>query len=188
MTQKSLTASPICGSAAIFAEGAEHLPIVVGDFALTIAAIDGTHGELSLEWLDARSGKPARPTAADLAGSIPVAGQADLAGGDVATLLSPDGRHLFVQWSTEALIVDVDAGTVQLVASDFGIRGDAIDDTTVYGTTENGSVTIDLASAVATPLDEGTLAVTDVVGDTAVLAVPSDGVSKSDQLIVAHRP
>lgn len=172
------------GENAIFAEGPARMPAVVGDYALVIAATDETYAEFVLEWVDTATGDPAEPTAEDLAGAVPVGGVADVIAGDIGTLLSPDGAYLFAWWSTLALVVDVDAGTVQRVSSDFDIAATSIDDTTVYGATENGNLSIDLATAEATPLDAPQEPPDLIAGDYGALT-PEDELD--DVLVVARR-
>lgn len=183
----AVTSFPNQGEVVISAEGPARLPIVVGDHVVTIAATDESYSDFTVAWLDAATGAEARPTPDDLAGATPTGGQADVIAGDIATLLSPDGRYLFAQWSTLALVVDVEAGTVARVASDFDIRGAAIDDSALYATTDNGSLTIDLATAEADPLPEGTLAVTDIADEVAAFTLDDHDYSTPDQLVVAHR-
>jgi hypothetical protein len=175
------------GENALFAEGPARMPVVVGDYALVIAATDETYAEFELAWVDAATGEAAEPTADDLAGAVPVGGVADVIAGEVGTLLSPDGQHLFAWWSTLALVVDVDAGTVQRVSSDFDIVGESIDDTTVYGSTENGSFTIDLATAEATALDAPQESLDAVAGDNGAFTVADDELGGPDSLVVARR-
>jgi len=182
----SVIAFPNQNDIVISAEGPDRLPVVVGDYALTIAATDDGNTDFTVEWLDAASGQPATPTAADLAGSVPNNGVGEV----VQAQLSPDGRYLTAHTSEMTLVVDVEAGSVQRVASDFAIDGAAVDDTTLYGTTDNGSVTVDLATAVATPAAEGSLEIDAVAGDTAVLGA-GDAASVDllglDALVVARR-
>lgn len=134
----------------IFGEGPSRLPLVIGDYALTIIPTDDTYAAFELEWLDVATGELATPTPADLAGTEPVGGSAAVMTSDVAALLTPSADRLFVTWSTLALVIDIEAGTVQSASADFEITGTAIDDTTAYGRTENGAVSIDLAAATAT--------------------------------------
>lgn len=138
----------------LFGEGPNQLTIVIGGYLLTITPTDENYTAFELSWLDAATHAAATPAPADLAGAEPIAADADVMAGETGTLLSPDGTHLFASWSTLALIVDIEAGTVTRVSTDFDILGSAIDDTTVYGTTENGTLTIDLASGQATPVEE----------------------------------
>lgn len=183
----AVTSFPNQGDIVISAEGPARLPIVVGDHVVTIAATDETYTDFTVEWLDAATGAEARPTPDDLAGATPTGGQADVIAGDIATLLSPDGRYLFAQWSTLALVVDVEAGTVARVASDFAIRATAIDDAAAYATTDNGSLMIDLATAEAEPLPEDTLAVAGIADEVAAFTLDDHDLSTPDQLVVAHR-
>lgn len=138
----------------LFGEGPNQLTIVIGGYLLTITPTDENYTAFELSWLDAATHAAATPAPADLAGAEPIAADADVMAGETGTLLSPDGTHLFASWSTLALIVDVEAGTVTRVPTDFDIAGSAIDDTTVYGATENGTLTLDLASGQATPVEE----------------------------------
>lgn len=191
-----VTSSPHQGEGPDPSDAPERLPLVVGNYALTItptgSSTDGRSTALELEWLDATSGEPAQPTPEDLAGSIPVGPMRDADGAKPA-LLSPDGRHLFVHWPTSAAIIDVEAGTATFVASDFDMLGTAIDETDVYARTANGAVTIDQATAEPTPIEGTTLIVYEIVGDTAILYTdwPSEYPGQSsgaDELIVArHR-
>ncbi|RIQ34112.1 PQQ-binding-like beta-propeller repeat protein [Jiangella rhizosphaerae] len=136
----------------LFAEGPNQMTMLVGPYLLTIAATDENATAFEVTWLDAATHEPATPSAADLVGVEPVI--ADPGGlGGAGALLSPDGRRLFAGSSNGALILDVEAGTVTPVATDFAIQGSAIDDSTVYGSTENGTLTLDLASAQATAID-----------------------------------
>ncbi|MBB5787950.1 PQQ-binding-like beta-propeller repeat protein [Jiangella mangrovi] len=136
----------------LFAVGPNQMTILVGEYLLTISATDENATAFEVAWLDAATHEPATPSAADLAGVQPViADSGNLEG--TGALLSPDGRRLFTGWSNGALILDVEAGTVTPVATDFAIQGAAIDDSTVYGGTENGTLTVDLASAEATAID-----------------------------------
>lgn len=137
----------------LFGEGPNQLTIVVGGYLLTITPTDENYTAFELSWLDAATHAAATPTPADVAGAEPIAADADIMAGETGTLLSPDGTHLFASWSTLALIVDIEAGTVTRVPTDFDIHGWAIDDTTVYGSTDNGTLTVDLASAEATPIE-----------------------------------
>ena len=87
-------------------------------------------------------------------------------------------------------VVAVGAGTVTRISSEFDIVGDAIDDTTLYASSANGALTVELATAEAKPLAEGTLTVDQAVGDAAVLR-PTDlsepSIATPDALIVARR-
>lgn len=101
-------------------------------------------------------------------------------------LLSPDGRHLFAFWSTLALIVDVEAGKVTRIPTDFDIRGVSIDDTTVYGTTENGNVAIDLATAKATSIEPSREVFSTVDNEFGALVV-GDKLSETLSLVGGRR-
>ncbi|WP_162605407.1 PQQ-binding-like beta-propeller repeat protein [Jiangella ureilytica] len=137
----------------LFGEGPNQLTIIVGGYVLTVTPTDENYTTFELSWLDAATHEAVTPTPADLAGAEPAAAAADVMAGETGTLLSPDGTHLFASWSTLAVIVDIEAGTVTRVPTDFGIQGWAVDDTTVYGSTENGTLTIDLASGEATAIE-----------------------------------
>jgi hypothetical protein len=136
----------------LFAEGPTQMTLVVGEYLLTIAATDENATAFEAAWLDAATHEPATPSAADLAGAVATIADPGTMEG-AGALLSPDGRRLFTGWSGGALILDVEAGTVTPVPTDFAIQGSAIDDSTVYGSTENGTLTVDLASAEATAID-----------------------------------
>jgi outer membrane protein assembly factor BamB len=136
----------------LFAEGPTQMTMVVGPYLLTITATDENATAFELTWLDAATHEPVTPAAADLAGVEPIAADSGIMA-STGALLSPDGRHLFVAWSTLALVVDVEAGTVTRVPTDFEIHGTTADDSTVYGATENGTLTIDLASGEATAIE-----------------------------------
>ena len=136
----------------LFAEGPNQMTMLVGPYLLTIAATDENATAFEVAWLDAATHEAASPSAADLAGVQPVIADSGPLGG-AGALLSPDGRHLFTGWTNGALILDVEAGTVTPVATDFAIQGSAIDDSTVYGSTENGTLTVDLASGEATAIE-----------------------------------
>lgn len=137
----------------LFGEGPNQLTIVVGGYLLTITPTDENYTAFELSWLDAATNTAATPTPADVAEAEPVAADADVMAGDTGTLLSPDGRYLFASWSTLALIVDIEAGTVTRVPTDFDVHGAAIDNEVVYGSTENGTLTIDLATGEATAIE-----------------------------------
>jgi hypothetical protein len=136
------------------AGGLTGLPVLVGAYALTVTATDVDNTAFEVEWLDAATGGPATPSAADLAGSEAVGVTGDSLATDVVATLAPDGAHLFISWNEVAIVVDVEAGTATPVESDFAISAQGIDETTVYGTTPNGALTVDLATAEATPLDD----------------------------------
>jgi hypothetical protein len=172
---------------AIFAEGPARMPIVIGEYALTVIPTDETYTTYQLEWFDAATGDPATPTPADLAGAMPIGGAAAVMTNNVAALLAPSAEHLFVYWSTLALVIDIEAGTVKWVDTDFEITGTAIDDTTVYGRTENGTVTIDLATATATAQKEGTEPIVALVGDYGAFTVADTSGSGTEYLVVARR-
>lgn len=137
----------------LFGEGPNQLTIIVGGYLLTITPTDENYTTFELSWLDAATHEPVTPTPAEVAGAEPAAADADVMAGETGTLLTPDGTHLFASWSTLAVIVDIEAGTVTRVPTDFDIHGSAVDDTTVYGSTENGTLTIDLATGEATAIE-----------------------------------
>ncbi|WP_053206173.1 PQQ-binding-like beta-propeller repeat protein [Jiangella muralis] len=136
----------------LFGEGPVQVVIVVGEYLLTITPTDENYTAFELSWLDAATNTAATPTAADLEGAEPSVTATDIMA-DTTALLSPDGKHLFASWSTLALIIDVEAGTATRVPTDFAVHGSAIDDRTFFGSTENGSLTIDLASGEATAIE-----------------------------------
>lgn len=169
----------------LFGEGPIRLVAVVGDHVLTVIPTDETYASYQLEWLDAASGEAAQPTADDLAGSQPVGVSTDVMGNDLDALLSPDGKHLFLSWSTLALVVDVQSGEVTRVASDFEITSRAIDDTTVHAVTERGALTIDAATAAATPLGDWAHGFDVVAGDLGAFEVTDT--TDTDRVVVARR-
>lgn len=136
----------------LFAEGPNHMTMLVGSYLLTIAATDENATAFEATWLDATTHEPATPSAADLAGAQPIIADSGRLEG-AGALLSPDGARLFTGWSQGGLVLDVEAGAVTPVAADFAIQGSAIDDSTVFGATENGTLTVDLASAAAKAID-----------------------------------
>lgn len=136
----------------LYPEGPDQTTILVGPYLLTLAATDENATAFEATWLDAATHEPATPSAADLAGVQPVIADSGPIGGSGA-LLSPDGSQLFTGLTSGALILDVEAGTVTPVAADFAIQGLAIDDSTVFGATENGTLTVDLASAEAKAIE-----------------------------------
>ena len=171
----------------LFGEGPSQMPLVIGDYALTVIPTDEDYTDYTLAWFDAATGEPATPKPADLTGAQPIGGAAAVMTNNVAALLTPNAKYLFLYWSTLALVIDVEAGTVTRVSSDFEITGTAIDDTTVYGRTENGAITIDLATATATAEKEGTEAI-QVLNDGRGAFTASDGTGSGiEYLVVAER-
>lgn len=170
----------------LFGEGPSVMPLVIGEYALTVTPTDETYTAYELKWLDA-AGNAAAPKPADLAGAQARGGSAAVMTSDVAALLTPNAKYLFVFWSTLSLVIDVEAGTVAWVDSDFEITGDAIDDSTVYGRTENGTVTIDLATATATAQKEGTTPLLELTDGYAALTVTDPNGNLPDQLVIAAR-
>ncbi|PZF79196.1 PQQ-binding-like beta-propeller repeat protein [Jiangella anatolica] len=135
----------------IYADSPIEVAMVVGPYLLTISATDENATAFEITWLDAATHEPATPSAADLAGANPVVANSNPSA--TGALVSPDGKRLFIGWSPQGLILDVEAGTVTPVAADFAIQGLAIDDSTVFGATENGTLTVDLASGEATAIE-----------------------------------
>ncbi|WP_116946875.1 hypothetical protein [Jiangella endophytica] len=168
----------------LFAEGPTQVTVLVGPYLLTVTATDENATAFEVAWLDSATHEPATPSAADLAGVEAIV--ADSNPSSTGALLSPDGRRLFVGWSTQALILDVDAGTVTRVPADFEIHGSAIDDSTLFGTTENGTLTIDLASAEAKAIDPPHVSFDLVDGDHGV-ATLSEGVGETSYLVGGPR-
>lgn len=181
----TVESTPNEGDAPLFAEGPTQLAIVVGDDVLTITPTDENYTAFELTWLDAATHKATTPTAADLAGVQPIAAASEVMS-QTGALLSPDGRHLFAFWSTLALIVDVEAGKVTRIPTDFDIRGVSIDDTTVYGTTENGNVAIDLATAKATSIEPSREVFSTVDNEFGALVV-GDKLSETLSLVGGRR-
>ncbi len=136
----------------LFGEGPSQFAIIVGSYLLTITPTDENYTAFELSWLDAATNAPATPAPADLQGAEPTVVVTDIMA-DPTALLSPDGRHLFASWSTLALAIDIESGAVTRVPTDFDVYGTAIDDQTFFGSTENGSLTIDLASGEATAIE-----------------------------------
>lgn len=161
----------------LFGEGPNQLTIIIGGYLLTITPTDENYTAFELSWLDSATHAAATPTPSDLAGAEPAAADADVMAGETDTLLSPDGTHLFASWSTLALIVDVEAGTVTRVPTDFDVHGSAIDDTTAYGWTENGTLTIDLATGEATAVEAPHETFDQVDGDLGVALMDTDTAS-----------
>lgn len=168
------------------AEGPQRLPVLLGGYALTVVPGDETSTTFTLEWFDAATGDPAEPTSADLA-DIELNTSPNLQSGGVPALISPDGKYVFVYSGEVALVIDVDAGQATRVQSDFDIAGDVIDETTVYGTTENGNVTIDLATATAAAVPTPRENVDVSSPDYGALMVADPAGTGTDLLVVAAR-
>jgi hypothetical protein len=160
----SITDVPASDEVVQSAGGLTGLPVLVGGYALTVTATDATNTAFEVEWLDAATGAAATPSADDLAGADALGVLGDSLASDVVAQVAPDGAHVFLSWNEVAIVVDVEAGTATPVESDFAISAQGIDETAVYGTTPNGALTVDLATAEATPLEDP-LRGPDVVSD-----------------------
>ncbi|TDE01452.1 hypothetical protein [Jiangella asiatica] len=169
----------------LFAEGPTQMTMVVGPYLLTITATDENATAFEVAWLDAATHEPATPSAADLAGVQPIAADSGIMA-STGALLSPDGGHLFVAWSTLAVIVDVEGGTVTRVPTDFEIHATTADDSTVYGSTQNGTLTVDLASAEATAIEPPHESF-DLVDSEFGVALLEGGVGETSYLVGGRR-
>lgn len=162
-----------------FGEAPLTVAMVVGGYALTIAATDDSQTDLEVTWLDATTGEPAEPRPADIAGTFDVSFNS-------GALVSPDGAHLFASYDTLDAVLDVASGEATVVESDFDIGVATADDARAYGSTENGALTIDWNDATATavePLGEGIVAVGD---DHAAITVTEIQGEVIDTLVVAR--
>jgi hypothetical protein len=181
----AVESTPNEGENAIGAEGLTDLALVVGDYALTITPTDESYAAFETSWVDAATGQPAEPRPADLAGAEAVAASSDVVAGGTAALASADGRYLAVSWSTLAVVLDVESGEVARVESDFEIGLDAADDVTVYGSTQNGALTISWSDATATALEPPQQSPADVDGVYGAVSVAAEAVTGEDTLLVA---
>lgn len=134
----------------LFGEGPSPLAVVVGDYLLAITPTDEEGTDFTVAWANASDGKAATPSPDDLAGTQPAAYETGTYG---VPLLTPDGRYLFASVNEQALIIEVESGTVTQIESDYPITGRAIDNEAVHGTTPNGTVVIDLETGEAAPFE-----------------------------------
>ncbi|NLT28850.1 MAG: hypothetical protein GXX86_00090, partial [Propionibacterium sp.] len=154
------------------ASQAEELSI--GYLGNLVLLLDGDGTEPGpVTWYDGNTGDPVTPTPQELAG---------LRGGALGfhrqhpLIVTDDGRFVVFATDDAVVIVDVEAGTAEPVASQNTMTVTAIDGDTAYlVSTDTGyPATYDLASGAATSLPEETL-VPYLVTDTAVLfGDPSD--------------